>query len=61
MTVRELIKKLEECDDDIKDYEACITFSIQISPDVRLSGRCYKVIIQDNADIDSKRLWIKAR
>jgi hypothetical protein len=61
MTVRELIKELEQCDDDIKDYEVGVIFRVQINQDTRISGKCLNVIVPDNADIDAKRIWIKAR
>jgi hypothetical protein len=61
MTVRDLIEKLEEFDDDIKDYQLCITFAIQLNPTTRLTGKCNKIIVQDNADVSARIFWLKAR
>ena len=61
MTIRELISKLSECDDDILDYEAGIILTVQLQSQVRLNARAIINSVQNNADIDAKILWLKAR
>ena len=61
MTARELLKQLSECDEDILDYEIGVITSVQLTRDVRLTGRYPIYELQENADVDSKKLWMKAK
>lgn len=60
MTGRQLLEKLKECDDDILDFDMYVITTIQLGLTVRLSAKCQVIKLQENADIDGKKLFLKS-
>lgn len=61
MTVRQLIRKLNDMDEDVKDYNVGVVFRIQLNEDVRISGKATDLVVPENVDVDKKMLWLKVR
>lgn len=61
MTVNQLIRELEQMDEDLKEYEVGVVFRIQLTDNVRLSGKSDSILVPENVDIGNKRIWLKAR
>lgn len=60
MTVRELIAKLSDVDEDVMDYEVHMIVGTQIGPEVRLTVRAKLERVPENVDVDAKRIWLTA-